>query len=250
MTPEERKVLEDAEQQAFDTAQAFYDVPTSGIRPPPLIEETETTLDPQLFGFEFGQQPEAEVEPESTSQGGGCADSITLRFDGLSFPCCVFDGSLGSSNIIRIENLNGQTLTLPSHPGFVCDPSQCWWFISTLLDSTHDALVQWFANLDCTDPPFHTSPETYEVTVFFSGGVYYIFVVVFHHCFGCGPDPDFAVVFYAESHSLSGSIPNSFASCSAVINDGPHLDNDFSNCYNDGPMDLTRFAYDGTVTIL
>ncbi len=51
MTPEERQVLEEAEAQAFESASAENAPLTTGIRPAPGVEGTESTLDGQMFGF-------------------------------------------------------------------------------------------------------------------------------------------------------------------------------------------------------
>lgn len=125
MTPDERKILEEAEQQAFDTAQAFYDVPTSGIRPPPAIDETETVLDPQLFGFDFGQQPTTEVLPTTSSEGGDCCPRDVTEINLLQFafsasytggsdppgcdpyydPSCIFCGGDSCSNSVALTRI-------------------------------------------------------------------------------------------------------------------------------------------------
>ncbi len=79
MNPYERAALNDAEEAVWQIAgdQAEQEQ-TSGIRPPPQIEETESTLDGQLFGLDFGGQPLPEVFPSSTSGGG--PRTITITF--------------------------------------------------------------------------------------------------------------------------------------------------------------------------
>lgn len=63
MTPQERAILQEAEDQAFETSQQLYNPLSSGIRPPPSIEETESSLEGQLFGLEFGAEPHAQSFP-------------------------------------------------------------------------------------------------------------------------------------------------------------------------------------------
>lgn len=64
MTKGEQDLITDLNEFVRQTADLTEDVPqTSGIRPHPVIEETETTLETTRFGFEFGPQPESESEP-------------------------------------------------------------------------------------------------------------------------------------------------------------------------------------------
>lgn len=80
MSPGEQHLLDDLNEFVRQTSDLLEDEPkTSGIRPPPQIEVTETTLDTTRFGFEFGPKPEAQVEP---SPGGP-----------LMGACCFEDGS-------------------------------------------------------------------------------------------------------------------------------------------------------------
>jgi hypothetical protein len=94
VTPQERQVLEEAEEAAVQSAQEFADAQmTSGIRPPPTIDETETSLEPQLFGFEFGQQPAAESEPTSSAPvpvETACCQ-LTLEFHDVLLDCGCLD---------------------------------------------------------------------------------------------------------------------------------------------------------------
>lgn len=86
MTPQERQILEEAEQQAFETSQELYNPETTGIRPPPTITETITELEGNLFGLEFEKFPEAEVLPIEEGGGGfpNCDFAATLVCDSVS----------------------------------------------------------------------------------------------------------------------------------------------------------------------
>ncbi len=64
MTDQERQILEEAEAQAFESASAENAPLTTGIRPAPGVEGTESVLDGQLFGLDFipddgGNEPTA-----------------------------------------------------------------------------------------------------------------------------------------------------------------------------------------------
>lgn len=56
MTPQERAILQEAEDQAFETAQQLYNPLSSGVRPTPTIEESESSIGEGLFGLEFGAE--------------------------------------------------------------------------------------------------------------------------------------------------------------------------------------------------
>lgn len=178
MTPEERKILEEAENQAFETSQALYDTPTTGIRPPPEIEETETTLEGQLFGLDFGGEPRATAEPGASAPPPPtpdvCPDTsldVTVTISGYTSCGCVEVG--GSSAIIDMTNANGTwvlpnydatnwilfdafTITVHTYPGV----SDCSGAPS---DSETDITVQFQCNTDMLiientsplDPPFY-----------------------------------------------------------------------------------------------
>ncbi len=64
MTDQERQILEEADAQASDSSIAENAPLTTGIRPAPGVEGTESTLDGQLFGLDFG-------EGDDTAQSGG-----------------------------------------------------------------------------------------------------------------------------------------------------------------------------------
>ncbi len=87
MTPEERQILEEAEAQAFDSSIAENAPLTTGIRPAPGIEGTESTLDGQLFGLDFG----AESDDSSNVDGspGGIPHSQTPPPTGPVGACCI-----------------------------------------------------------------------------------------------------------------------------------------------------------------
>ncbi len=84
ITRGEQNVIDDANEFVRQSANLQSEVPeTSGIRPHPLIESTEQTLDTSRFGFGFGPKPLATVEPE---RGGGGGEpppcpTITLSCD-------------------------------------------------------------------------------------------------------------------------------------------------------------------------
>lgn len=69
MTPEERKVLEEAENQAFETATALYSPLSRGVRPEPKITQTESVLGEDPFRFE----QEKPIPFSSTGATAGCA---------------------------------------------------------------------------------------------------------------------------------------------------------------------------------
>ncbi len=74
----EQNVIDDANEFVRQSANLQSEVPeTSGIRPHPLIEATEQTLDTTRFGFGFGPKPLATIEPESgtpTTETGACCN--------------------------------------------------------------------------------------------------------------------------------------------------------------------------------
>lgn len=53
MTPQERQILQEAEDQAFETSQQLNDSISRGVRPEPKIEESESSLEAQAFGLDF-----------------------------------------------------------------------------------------------------------------------------------------------------------------------------------------------------
>lgn len=101
-TKGEADLVDDLNEFVRQSSNLAADVPqTTGIRPHPVIEETEQTLDTSRFGFEFGPIPESESEPGS---GGGpptCAcpldtDTLSVVFDGIVNHGCVSFPGFGS----------------------------------------------------------------------------------------------------------------------------------------------------------
>src|SRR6266700_1814705 len=95
MTPYERQVLNDAEEQVFQIASDQAESQgSSGIRPPPSVEGTESTLDGQLFGLDFGADPQATAAPSAGAPPPvGCASTITVEFHNVVFDCsCLIIG--------------------------------------------------------------------------------------------------------------------------------------------------------------
>lgn len=244
MTPEERKVLEDAEQQAFDTASAFYDVPTSGIRPPPLIEETETTLEPQLFGFEFGQQPEAEAEPESSSTGGGisCSDTtLFIRFSGIVFDCgcTTFDDTNTNSFIVTDEG-NVNSFVVETHLDFYSTPhcgdcaGKFWEPLFDTAHLPHYVIDFWNFDTGCPPPPDGITNEYLGVALLLLSGTWYL--VAWNS----------GLVFYGSAANLSSPITNTL-SCDTTFHD---LSSDPAlNCIFSGSPYFNYIAHGGTATV-
>lgn len=207
MTPDERKILEEAEQQAFDTSQAFYDVPTSGIRTPPSIDETETTLDPQLFGFDFGQQPETEVAPESTSEGGEpvCSPCLQITFHDVLFDCgCLPRSGIVWSNFTDVGLFNDSPVTVYSDPGIIPGCEDCLYFWQA---GSTQLFNQTYSDPGC-------SSLITEDTVEFAGNIsmWRDLTGLWHlrHMY-IASDPLF---FYGTSPSLSSAF-NNLVSCSS-----------------------------------
>ncbi len=106
----EAELLSDLNEFVRQSANLQSEVPeTSGIRPHPLVESTEQTLDTTRFGFGFGPKPSSDVTPESggpPTPMGACCDSgegCTIRTEHQ----CIHDGFTYQGN------------------GTVCDPNPC-----------------------------------------------------------------------------------------------------------------------------
>jgi hypothetical protein len=66
----DQKLIADLEAEVAESANRFSDQQqTSGVRPPPVIEVTQTETEAVPFGFEFGS-----VDAQSTESGGGDVD--------------------------------------------------------------------------------------------------------------------------------------------------------------------------------
>lgn len=95
MTPEERKIYNDAQEQSLQFASEEPE--TSGIRPPPKIEVSEQTLDGEIFGFDFAGQPFSTAEPGASTPPAGFAcpsnlpDTMIVEFSGINVDCGCFD---------------------------------------------------------------------------------------------------------------------------------------------------------------
>lgn len=106
MTPSERQILEDAENQAFETSVAFNEPRTRGIRPEPVIDQTETSIEAQPFGLDFavdntGQTnvdlsgPIAHTIPPPSGPVGACcfgSECFTLSEDGCNAAGGTYQG--------------------------------------------------------------------------------------------------------------------------------------------------------------
>ncbi len=108
-TKGEADLVSDLNEFVRQSANIQSEIPeTSGIRPHPLVESTEQTLDTTRFGFGFGAQPEAAVEP-----GGGPSR--------LTGACCFGDGSCLIETAVQCY-LNGGTYQGDSSD---CSPNPC-----------------------------------------------------------------------------------------------------------------------------
>ncbi len=77
MSPQERQILEEAESQAFDSSIAENAPLTTGIRPAPGVEGTESVLDGQSFGFDDFSSGDDEVSSGGIPGGIPRAETIT-----------------------------------------------------------------------------------------------------------------------------------------------------------------------------
>lgn len=197
MTPQQRQVLEDAEQSVFDSMTELADAQsTSGIRPPPLIEETESTLDPQLFGLDFAPQPEAESFPESSSLPFVCPSSATVTFFDVAIDCgCINIG--GSSDQWTDISFNSTPVTLsqvtlcPSAPEPFCS------LTLTGVTALHTRHKIWNVN-NCSGTPITDDNPAYAaVDLIFFAGLWYLISSTFS-----------PLLFYGTSPSLSATFIN------------------------------------------
>ncbi len=110
ITRGEQNVIDDANEFVRQSANLQSEIPeTSGIRPHPLVESTEQTLDTTRFGFGFGPKPLADVTPESGGPPSGTTGA-----------CCV-----GSDCTIQTESdCTGMSGTYQGDDT-VCDPNPC-----------------------------------------------------------------------------------------------------------------------------
>lgn len=115
MTPEERRVLEEAQEQAFETSKELYSPETSGIRPPPVIQETITTIEGKLFGLEFPEAPTSISTPEipppdectcprEVSEISGFTMSFTATYIGDGVTSCEADTCSATQTWTRIDS--------------------------------------------------------------------------------------------------------------------------------------------------
>lgn len=145
MNPYERQILNDAEEQVFQTQQEFNEATeTGGIRPPPDIEETESVLEPQLFGMWFGGQPESEAFGAPSSQSF------------IEGACCAPDGSCSVITRQSCSDIGGT---------YLGDNTSC----STSLDSCPSTMQVKLLNvlIDCGcigDPSSNCSIELTDVS--------------------------------------------------------------------------------------
>ncbi len=87
MTPEERSILEEAEAQAFESSIAENAPLTTGIRPAPGVEGTESVLDGQSFGLD--DFASGDDEAASGGPAGGVPHSGTIPPTGTTGACCI-----------------------------------------------------------------------------------------------------------------------------------------------------------------
>lgn len=244
MTSDERKVLEDAEAQVFDSMQALQDAQqTTGIRPPPTIEETETTLDLTWFGFEFGEQPQAISQPgSSVPVEFDCTADITVTFHDLLFDCgCLIDEG-GAGQIVTDINLNGRSKTLnqwiTSCTGGVF-PSACLWKNDADWDAPLPLHYAFYGTNDCSGSPVEESDIGPIVRVMLNAGRWYVFAWFTN---GVGT----AAIFIGDGTNPS-SIPNSMF-CRGNTDPGDPWTNELVVCQN-GPFTIPGYSHDGFVSI-
>jgi hypothetical protein len=117
MTPEERKILEDAENQAFETSQALNTSFSGGIRPEPQVESTESVLDGQSFGLDFGGDSTGQAVTDATP---GSFIPPLPDPTGPTGACCTVFGCQ-----ILAENQCDFVLGVYQGDGTLCSPDPC-----------------------------------------------------------------------------------------------------------------------------
>lgn len=236
MTPQERLLLEEAEQSVFDSMETL-EQPTSGIRPPPLIEETEGTLEPQLFGLEFGARPESEVFPVSTAPPEFvCPTCVEVTFHGVIFDCgCIsFAPVVPNYGTFTDVSFNDTPYTLTTFAASHCI-GDC------SLQGAPDLGVRQrlFGTSDCSGTPgFDRLTTVTAIRLMFISGIYYLFADGGFSCPG--------VFFYGTSTTLGGPYTNTSVCTSSPID----WDNPLIECYFGGPFTVPGAAHGGTATIV
>ncbi len=153
----EQGVIDDLNEFVRQSANLQSEVPeTSGIRPHPLVESTEQTLDTSRFGFGFGPKPLSIVEPESGSQ----PPSVT---------CCP------TATLVCDQITDTETKCLTSFDAFFNpDDGNCYAKINSCDGDVYTDQVPCFrkwltSNLDCCDGSHcevsTCNPDTCEATV-------------------------------------------------------------------------------------
>src|SRR2546430_2046518 len=102
MTEGEKFVLADANEFIRQTANLIDEAEQStGIRPHPIIEESETVLETTRFGMQFAPEPLAESEPgagQPPPPPVGCTCAIRVTCHDIILPCCINDGAVDPDN--------------------------------------------------------------------------------------------------------------------------------------------------------
>ncbi len=222
MTQGERNVLDDANEFVRQSANIQSEVPeTSGIRPHPLVESTEQTLDTSRFGFGFGPKPLATVEPTSGSSGTSpcpTTSQVQIVFSGVLNCGCTTNES--SSSRVSED-------PLPVNGTLLLDQTFSDTWDNSLQPPTTVTLLEYISTTDCSGDPSSSTEFSLEITL---------------TCDGSGWD--LQVNFSGRSFWLFRS------SGSAPIPLGIPKSNEFTggSCGPDG-LGNTNYGYDGTVTI-
>lgn len=127
MSPGEQLVLNDANEFIRQTANLIDEAEQStGIRPHPVIEESETVLETSRFGMQFGPEPLAEATDSTSSGGVTCPSTITLTYHDIVFDCGCRVANTGQSLIITDNDLSGRSVTLSRITDAFCASTFGW----------------------------------------------------------------------------------------------------------------------------
>lgn len=116
MTPQERQILEEAETQAFETAQAYNEPRNRGVRPEPTIDQTETSIESQPFGLDFAVDSTGQANVDNTPV------ATTIPPPVGTVGACCFDGGLCFTLTEDGCNAAGGTYQGDNTD---CDPNPC-----------------------------------------------------------------------------------------------------------------------------